>query len=145
MGISNACVCVQSERKGGRRSASVSVSVCAVLYFLPFIGGCGVCAARCLSLIFTPLLFSSEPADVVGTVPGRAFHHIIHGRRWGIEANCCVALCVCVCGRGTEWKFVWFLFFIFHTSDQRGAALSWPSWRQESSPALLAGQHISAE
>lgn len=83
---------------------SVCVSVCVVQYFFFHLGECGVHVVRCLSLIFTLLLFSSEPADVVGTVPVCAFTTSCHGT----AINCCVVLCV-LC---EECKFIGFLFYI---------------------------------
>lgn len=72
-----------------------------------------MCVVRCLSLIFTPLLFSNEPADVVGTVPGCLVHHIIHGRCWGMETDGCVGLCVCVFEGQNESSCGFFSLFTF--------------------------------
>lgn len=66
------------------------VSECVVQSFFFHLGECGVRVVRCLSLIFTLLLFSSEPADVVGTFPVCAFTTSCHGT----AINCCVVLCV---------------------------------------------------
>ena len=42
------CVCV---------CVPVSVSVCAVQYFFPFIGGCGVCGKMSVAHFHTPIVF----------------------------------------------------------------------------------------
>lgn len=76
-----------------------------------------VCVVRCLSLIFTPLLFPIQPAHVVGAGPGCTFttSYMDSAGTWkGI------AVSVCVCWGGIAWRF---LFFIFHVSIQQGNVL----------------------
>ena len=107
-----------------RVQVCVLVSVCAVQYLFPFIGDCGVCGKMSVAHFHTPIVFqwACRCGGYSPWLPGSPHHTwtlLGHGNGW---------LCgvVCVCVWGTEWKFMWFLFFIyffFHAEFLQGTVL----------------------
>lgn len=98
------------------------VSICVQYNIFPFIGDCGVCGKMSVAHFHTPIV-SQWACRCGGYSPWSRFHHIIHERRRGMETDCCVGLCLCVCEGQNGSPCGFFSLFFMLRVFSRGTVL----------------------